>query len=82
MQVNTVIRSMLDARGASARGVSLDMGRNDSFVGHVARTTRVPSIGTVSDVADVLGYDLAVIDRATGEELGRVTPPRRTADEG
>lgn len=79
MQVNTVIRSMLDARGVSARATSLDLGRNDSFVGHVARASRVPSIATVADVADVLGYDLAIVDRTTGEELGRVVPPRRSA---
>lgn len=80
MQVNEVIRSMLDARGASARGTSLDLGRAPSYMQTVASPKRVPSIATVADVADVLGYDLAIVDRTTGEELGRVAPPRRAGD--
>lgn len=80
MQVGEVIRGMLGERGASERATSLELGRSPYYLHSVGAPTRSPALGTVADVADVLGYDLAIVDRTTGEELGRVVPPRRTGD--
>lgn len=77
MQVNAVIRSMLDARGVSPRHVSAVLGRSSEWCRVVALPTRSPALATVADVADVLGYDVSIIDRASGEVVARVDPPTR-----
>lgn len=79
MQVNTVIRSMLDARGVSPRHVSAVLGRSSEWCRVVALPTRSPALATVADVADVLGYRLEVVDASTGEAVGTIEAPRRTA---
>ena len=78
MQVNTCIRSMLAARpDTSGAAVSRALGHTDRWASVVGMTTRSPALATVADVADVLGYDVAVVDRATGEVVAVVDPPRR-----
>lgn len=85
MQVNTCIRELLDARAISPRRVSAELGRSSEFVRNVAMPTRSPALATVADVADVLGYDIAIVDRETGETVGTIEAPRRagtqTSDE-
>lgn len=76
MQVNTCIRDMCKASGASMRGVSAALGRAATYV-QVAAGTRSPALATVADVADVLGYDVVVRDRRTGEDVGTIEAPRR-----
>lgn len=77
MQVNTCIRDMCKANGASMRGVSAALGRAATYV-QVAAGTRSPALATVADVADVLGYRLDVVDAATGERVGTIEAPRRS----
>lgn len=79
MQVNTCIRELLDARAISPRRVSAELGRSSEFVRNVAMPTRSPALATVADVADVLGYDMAIVDRETGETVGTIEAPRRAS---
>ena len=79
MQVSTCIREIVGARGASLRSVSLDLGKAETWAKIVSKPTRSPALATVADVADVLGYDVAIIDRATGETVGTIEAPRRSA---
>lgn len=79
MQVNTCIREMLSNRGVSPRKVSAELGRSTEYVRNVAAPGRSPALATVADIADVLGYRLAVVDVATGEEVGTIEPPRKAA---
>lgn len=79
MQVNEVIRSIIDSRGLSARGISLALGKADTWARNTMANTRAPRIDTVADVADYAGYDIAIVDRETGAVLGTVDPPRRAA---
>ena len=83
MQVNTCIRDMCKASGASMRGVSADLGKAPTYVQVLSAPTRSPALATVADVADVLGYRLDVVDVATGETVGTIEAPRRasTSDE-
>ena len=39
----------------------------------------MPKLDTVADVADVAGVDVVLIDRATGDRVGVVDPPRQSA---
>ena len=85
MQVNTCIREIVGARGASLRSVSLDLGKAETWGKIVSKPTRSPALATVADVADVLGYRLDVVDTSTGELVGTIEAPRRaipqTSDE-
>lgn len=78
MQVEDTISKLIESRGTSAGRVSSDLERSRSYVAGVAGRTGV-ALGTVADVADVLGYDLAVIDRETGEAVAVIEPPRRAS---
>lgn len=85
MQVSTCIREIVGSRGTSLRSVSLDLGKAETWGKIVSKPTRSPALATVADVADVLGYDLAIVDRETGETVGTIEAPRRagtqTSDE-
>lgn len=80
MQVNTCIKELAAARGVSLRGLSAALGRSSAWGSRVSGAERSPALATVADVADVLGYDLAVVDRETGETIGTLDAPRRGAD--
>ena len=81
MRINTCIRDMCEASGASLRGVSLELGKADTWGKTVSKPTRSPALATVADVADVLGYDLVVRDRRTGDDVGTIEAPRRAGAE-
>ena len=81
MQVNTCIRELVSSRAISARQVSADLGKSPTYVQMLGAPTRSPALATVADIADVLGYDVAIVDRATGEIVAVVDPPRRAAGE-
>lgn len=78
MQVNTCIRELVALADASMRGVSQDLGRSSEYVRTVSAPTRSPALATVCDVADVLGYRLAVLDGA-GRVVGTIEAPRSAA---
>lgn len=65
------------------RQLSADLGRAATWASNVSLPTRSPALATVADVADVLGYDVVVRDRATGADVGTIEAPRRasTSDE-
>lgn len=77
MQVDSIIRTLIDHSGMSDRAMSKAMGKVDSWARQTAAAGRVPKLDTVADVADVAGCDVAIIDRATGETVGVIEPPRR-----
>ncbi len=81
MQVNTCIREMLNARSISPRRVSADLGRSPEYVRNVAAPGRSPALATVADIADVLGYDVVLVDRSTGSTIGTIEPPRKAAQD-
>lgn len=81
MQVEDTISKLIESRGTSAGRVSTDLERSRSYVAGVAGRSGV-ALGTVADVADVLGYDLAIIDRETGETVAVIEPPRRASAGG
>lgn len=86
VQVNTCIREILASRpDVSGSAVSRELGRSERWASVVGMPTRSPALATVADVADVLGYDVVVRDRATGADVGTIEAPRRgarTSDEG
>ena len=77
MQLDAVIRYLLDHSGVSDRAASAALGHSPAWAGLTAQPGRDPKLSTVCSVADLAGVDIALIDRETGEELGRVEPPER-----
>ncbi len=80
MQVDRVIRAMIDRSTLSANAVSAALGKSREWARLTAKPGRDPKIGTVADVADVAGCDVCIVDRETGAVVATVTPPRRAAD--
>lgn len=80
MQVNELLRALVERSGKSYRQVSAELGKSPNWAGAVSMPTRSPAMATVADVADVAGCDVAIIDRETGAVVATVTPPRRAAD--
>ena len=79
MQVDACIKGMAGLAGVPLTTVSKDLGHSVAWGSNVGKAGRSPALGTVADVADVLGYDLAVIDRETGEAVAVIEPPRRAS---
>ena len=77
MQVDSVIRALIDRSPMSGRAVSRAMGKADTWARNSSRPGRNPKLGTVARVADLAGVDVVLVDRETGERLGVVDPPPR-----
>ncbi len=59
------------------RGVSAALDKSQAWTRNVAAPGRSPALATVADIADALGYRLAVVDVETGETVGTIDPPRK-----
>ena len=79
MQVDRVIREIVETSGKTFTGVSRELGHSPHWCGNVAASGRSPALATVADVADVAGMRLDVVDVETGETVGSIEPPRRSA---
>lgn len=77
MQVDEALGLLIAHSGQSARAVSQTLGHVATWASATIKPGRVPSLGTVADVADVAGVDVTLVDRETGETLGTIEPPRR-----
>ncbi len=77
MQVNEVAGSLIDRSGKTGEGLSLEMGKSKSWASVIRSPKRIPRLDTVADIADAAGVDVVLVDRATGERVGIVDPPRR-----
>lgn len=80
MQINKLLRAIIERSGKSYRQVSAELGRSPNWAGAVSMPTRSPAMATVVDVADVAGCDVCIIDRKTGAVVATVTPPRKASN--
>ncbi|WP_102337698.1 helix-turn-helix domain-containing protein [Collinsella provencensis] len=76
MQVNNVVRFIIERSGKSFRKVSEELGRSANWAGVVAMPRRSPALATVADIADACGVDVVLVDRATGAAIATIDPPR------
>lgn len=81
MRAEEALKVLISASGISGREVSRTLGKAETWASTSTRPGRNPALATVADVADVVGVDVVLIDRATGETVGVVEPPRRAAME-
>lgn len=76
MQVNAVIRKLIDHSGMSDRGVSAALGQSPAWA-RMAAHAKDTKLSTLARVADIASCDIVIVDRETGERLGVVEPPER-----
>ena len=79
MQVDTCIREMAAGKGVSLRSISAALEKTTTWTANVSAAGRSPALATVADIADVLGYEVTICDRATGVRVGVIEPPRQSA---
>lgn len=77
-----VIGALLTHSGKSAVSVSADLGCSREHVRQSALSPRGPMLAAVADVTDMCGVEVVLFDRAAGERVGTVTPPRRVKELG
>ena len=82
MQVDRVVRALLDRTGMSDRAVSETLGKSPAWAGLTAVAGRDPRLSTVVTVADLAGVDVVARDRATGEDIATIDPPHRERTQG
>lgn len=72
---DSIVAKIVDGGSISARSASEKLGRTSSFVQNI-KAKEAPALGSVSLIADVYGYDVALINRETGEVDYIVEPPK------
>ena len=77
VQVDKVVGVLVDHSTLTGEQVSAALGKSRAYISVTRGTGSRPRLDTVADVADVCGVDVVLVDRATGERVGVVDPPRR-----
>lgn len=78
MQVNQLIGQLIKHSGLSANAISAALGKSREYARNVSKAA-APRVDTLADVADAAGVDVALIDRASGDLIAVVDPPRKAA---
>lgn len=76
MRARDAVRSLAAHAGMTLYDVSRACGQAVAWA-RVSADRDGVQLETVARVADACGCDVALIDRETGEELGRIEPPPR-----
>lgn len=75
MQVDSILRYIMNSTGKSMREISRIMGQSESWAKTTSLPGRSPQLATVARVADLAGLDVALVDRETGEVVATVDVP-------
>lgn len=75
MQVDSVIRGIAEHSGKSGRALSVELGHAPTWVSTIGARGRDPQLSSVVRVADLVGVDLCLVDRATGQTIATIEPP-------
>ena len=76
MQADKALRFLVDHSPLTGEQVGLTLGKSRAYISVATQPGRVPRLDTFAAVADVAGVDVVMRDRATGEVLGTIEPPR------
>ncbi len=69
MNADNTIRFMMAQSGIPAAQASVRLGRSNSFISSTINRGTTPRVDTFAKICDVFGYDLQVVDRATGDVI-------------
>lgn len=68
---NDVIRAAMKARGLTQTALAKEMGIAQNSLSNTVNRARM-SVVSVKELLNVMGYDLVVVDRKTGEQCWRI----------
>lgn len=74
MQVDTIIRELLELSGKTTRGMAAACSRSPAWTSRILSGDD-PRLSTVVRVADVAGLDVALVERSTGRVVDVVELP-------
>ena len=74
MDALDAMRRTISTSGKSNRDIAREMGKSPTYLSSTLTRGSIPSIATAATIADACGYDLALVNRATGERI--VIDPR------
>lgn len=69
MDSREVLRYVVNQSGKSQRAISIELGKVPTYISATFTQGSIPTIETLANIANVCGYDLALINRATGETI-------------
>ena len=71
MNIKVIIKGAIGIRGTSAISLSRKMGKSDGYINSIINRDNSPSVNTLEEIANALGYDMHVVwtDRKTGAEI-------------
>lgn len=75
MQVNDIIRSLSERYHGSVRELSVALGRSPNYLHTSIHKRSDPQAGTIAEIGDLVGVDLCLVDRATGQTIATIDPP-------
>lgn len=77
MKPTDLIKALAERAPMSDRAMSLALGKTGGWVYNTVRNNGIPRLDTTAAVADLAGCDVLIVDRATGETIATIDPPRR-----
>ena len=77
MDARKVIADVVADSGMSKYRVSLNLGRDRSFISSTVAQGKIPTIETMAEIGDVTGHDVIVRNRKTGREI-TIDPPDKS----
>lgn len=69
MKANEALAYMLETSKRSAYNVSLALDKSHSYINSLTKRKGNISSNVLASIADVLGYDLLLVNRQTGEAI-------------
>lgn len=80
MKPEQVLPSLIARSHISGRELSRRMGKPDTWASKTIARGSASRLDTITEAADVVGIDIALVDRATGKIIGTVAPPRSDSE--
>lgn len=77
MKPRETIAALADKFKGTKRELSKALGRSDNWISSTITNGGPPKVDTLANIADVVGVDVCLVDRATGETIATIDPPRR-----
>lgn len=74
MQAKAALNTIISQSGETKSALATMLGRSPNYVHSLVNKRTDPSVGTLVEVADVCGYDLALIKR-DGSDTIIIDPP-------
>lgn len=69
MESKEALRYIIDRSGKPKTKISLELGKTSGYINAYLSIGRTPGMDVLSSIADVLGYDLLLVNRETGETI-------------